>query len=333
MSMWFFIACNAVFGAPSLPVVGGYVAKRVVVTGGSGNAGEYVIAELASKGYEVYNADVVRPREGSPSNAAQYWNIDLTDYGEVVNALTGADAVIHLAAIIRPNQDPEHKVFRVNMLSCWNVLDAAEVHSISRICIASSMNAIGATWGSRLYQPEYLPIDESHPTRAEDAYSQSKWLGEQMADGFTRRRPGEVQIVSLRFPALWSPSTAKRYVETRVKNDPGGKRQRGFWSWVGRHDAARACRLSIEKEFGGHEAFFINSSDTNLEIPTMDAIRSEFPDVELREPIPGFSSAISIAKAQRLLGWVPEESWRDGNVLAPEPCDLEPPPHRPQWTR
>ena len=107
----------------------------------------------------------------------------------------------------------------------------------------------------------------------------------------------------------------------------------GFWSWVGRHDAARACRLAIEKEFGGHEAFFINATDTTLEILTLDAVKAEFPGVEIRQLLHGFKSPLSITKAEKLLDWVPVESWREGTVLDPEPNDGQPAPYRTPWTR
>lgn len=309
------------------------MAKKVVVTGGSGRAGEYIIAELAANGYDVYNVDAVPPRPDSASNAAQFWRVDVTDYGEVINALTGADAVIHMAAIPAPNQDAEHKVFRINMMANWNVLEAAEVHGIGRICMASSINAVGAGWGSKLYTPEYYPVDENHPTRVEDAYSQSKWLGEEMGEAFVRRRPGKVQIANMRFHALWGPETAKRHLESGDKMSIGGRHPMGFWSWVGRHDAARACRLTIEKEFGGHEAFFINATDTVLEIPTMDALEAVHPGVEIREPLPGFKSPLSVRKAEELLDWIPVESWREGTVREPEPNDVKPAEYKAQWTR
>jgi nucleoside-diphosphate-sugar epimerase len=309
------------------------MAEKVVVTGGSGRAGGYIIAEMAAHGYDVYNVDSVPPREGSPSQAAQWWDIDVTNFGEVLNALTGADAVIHMAAIPAPNKDPEHKLFRINMLSNWNVLEAAEIHGIERICMASSVNAVGAGWGQKVYTPEYYPVDENHPTRVEDAYSQSKWLGEQMGDAFVRRRPGKVQIANMRFHALWDPAHAKSHLESGDKTSVGGRASGGFWSWVGRHDAARACRLTIEKEFGGHEAFFINATDTVLEIPTMDAIEEVHPGVEIREPLPGFKSPLSVSKAEKLLDWIPVESWREGTVKDPEPNDVKPQPYKAQWTR
>ena len=307
--------------------------EKVVVTGGSGRAGEYIIAEFASKGYDVYNVDSVPPRPSSPSNAAQWWDVDVTDFGEVVSALTGADAVVHMAAIPAPNKDAEHKLFRINMLSNWNVLEAAEIHGIERICMASSINAVGAGWGQKVYTPEYYPVDENHPTRVEDAYSQSKWLGEEMAEAFVRRREGKVQIANMRFHALWDPATAERHLESGDKTSVSGRAAGGFWSWVGRHDAARACRLTIEKEFGGAEAFFINATDTVLDIPTMDVINEVHPDITLREPIEGFKSPLSVSKAEKLLGWIPIESWREGTVREPEATDAQPAPYKAQWTR
>ena len=154
-----------------------------------------------------------------------------------------------------------------------------------------------------------------------------------MGEAFVRRRPGKVQIANMRFHALWEPAMGKRHLESGNKTSLDGRGPMGFFSWAGRHDAARACRLSIEKEFGGHEAFFINSTDTVLEIPTVDVIEAVHPGVEIREPLPGFSSLLSVRKAEELLGWVPVESWREGTLRDPEPSDVTPQPYKAQWTR
>ncbi len=364
---------------------------RVVVTGGSGRAGEYIIAELVAHGHHVVNADSVPPRphaqpatddsavrlstgsgrtsgRGSPARVpgsdrtargpstgsgrqsagamadwqspALFWQVDVTDYGDVVNALTGADAVIHMAAIAAPNHMPEHQLFRINMLSNWNVLEACEVHGIKRVVMASSINALGAGWGEHKYPPLYFPVDETHPTRVEDAYSQSKWLGEQMAEAFVRRRGPSagsgrhLQIANMRFHALWDPASAERHVKQGGTKVTGGRTAMGMWSWTGRHDAARACRFAIERDYEGAEAFFINGSDTSLDIPTEEVIRREYPGVPIRSPLPGFASALDISKAKRILGWEPQESWRDGALKMPEPTSgARSPDYQTPWTR
>ena len=185
---------------------------KVLVTGGSGLAGSYIVAELLEHGYEVVVADIATPtgaRRGATGlGEAAFIRTDSTDFGQVVAAMKGVGAVIHMAAIPNPLGAPEHEVFRVNMASDWNVLEAAEIHGIRKVVKASSINAVGAVFSKRRVAPLYFPIDEEHPTRAEDSYSQSKWLGEEMADGFCRRR--EMQIASMRFHALMERIAAGR---------------------------------------------------------------------------------------------------------------------------
>ena len=108
--------------------------------------------------------------------------VDTTDLGAVIAITRGAEAIIHMAAIPSPTKDPEAEVFRVNMMSNWNVLEAAEIHGITKLVMASSINAVGAGFSpAELDLPAYLPIDEELPTRAQDGYALSKWLGEEMA--------------------------------------------------------------------------------------------------------------------------------------------------------
>ena len=85
----------------------------------------------------------------------------------------------------------------------------------------------------------------------------------------------------------------------------------GFWGWVDRRDAARACRLAIETDWQGHEVFFINGAETTLTIPTEEALAAAYPGVPLRRPLPGFASPLDISKAARILDWAPEHSWQD----------------------
>lgn len=277
---------------------------KVVVTGGSGRVGRYIVAELVAHGYDVTNADKV----GAPQEGVRFIRVESTDLGEIVAAFKGAEAVVHMAAIPDPLTEPEHVVFRVNMLSNWNVLEAAEIHGIRKVVMASSINAIGATFSKAPVPPLYFPIDEQHPTRVEDGYAQSKWLGEEMAAAFCRRR--EMQIASLRFHALLD-SEEQREAQQRPVTDPTDQRGRAksFWGWTDRSDAARACRLAIERDWSGHEAFFINGTETVLAIPTTQAIDIAYPGVPLRKPLEGFASAIDASKAAAVLGWVQETQW------------------------
>lgn len=276
---------------------------KVVITGGSGRAGQYIIPELVAHGYDVVNADVVR----GPDQGAHWYKTEATDLGAVVAATKGADAIIHMAAIPAPVNFAEHEVFRVNMMSNWNVLEAAEIHGIKKIVMASSINAIGAGFSpNEVPDPLYLPIDEEHPTRASDGYAQSKWLGEGMADAFCRRRP--LQIASMRFHWL-ADREARAERQAKPDVDPTGRNSLGFWGWTDRTHAAEACRLAIEKDWNGHEAFFINADDTSLSISTEEAINRVYPNTPIRGALEGFASAINNSKAKEMLDWSHPTRW------------------------
>jgi nucleoside-diphosphate-sugar epimerase len=277
----------------------------VVVTGGSGKAGTYICRELAEHGRQVRNVDRRRPDGESPASFCQ---AELTDLGETVAALQGAGAVVHLAAITHPGTDPDQIVFGLNVSSTWNVLQAAELLGIPKLVLASSINAMGMAYCRENIPPLYLPVDEEHPTRAEDSYSLSKWVGEQIGDGFARRRP--VQIASFRFHALWD--TRQRRTGRRATPSDPAAGVKGLWGYTDLTDAAKACRLALESEWKGHELFFITAADTYLTVPTQEAIDATLPEVPLRTPLHGFTAPIDCSKAERLFGWRPERSWRDG---------------------
>ena len=75
--------------------------QQVVVTGGSGKLGRAVVADLLQHGWAVINVDQIPPPK---DQGCPHVRIDLTDFGQAVDALTtipedGVDAVVHLAAI------------------------------------------------------------------------------------------------------------------------------------------------------------------------------------------------------------------------------------------
>jgi len=293
---------------------------KIAITGANGRAGRYAISEFLEHGYEVtaivhknLSQELSRMAVPPPGRTAEDAPIrllraELSDYGQTVSALTGADAVVHLAAIPHPRTDSPDVVFGTNVMSTWNVLQAAELLGITKLVLASSVNAVGAIFSSRRVPPLYFPIDEEHPTRAEDPYALSKWVGEQIADGFARKRP--VQIASFRFHWMASPEALEQ-LRANPQSDPE-PRSKDFWGYVDQRDCARAYRLAIEAEWEGHEAFFINASDTYLDIPTRKALEQCYPGVPLRRELPGYSMVIDCSKAKQLFGWEPLHSWRTG---------------------
>jgi hypothetical protein len=162
---------------------------KIAVTGGSGRRGNSLIKQLLEHGHTVRNLDRVPPQAPpAPGAKVRFVQVDLTNLPAVTEAFAGCDAVAHLAAYPGPHFEPPGIVYSNNTISSYNVLRAALTLGIKRLCLASSINAIGGV-GSRAGRFDYFPVDEKHPTYSEDDYSLGKWVMEQQADSFARRCP------------------------------------------------------------------------------------------------------------------------------------------------
>jgi hypothetical protein len=85
---------------------------RIVVTGGSGKAGRWLVEDLRARDHDVLNVDI--KHDGSAHGLCVL--ADLSDLGQVYELVAGADAVVHLAAIPAPDLRPEGETFRNNMI-------------------------------------------------------------------------------------------------------------------------------------------------------------------------------------------------------------------------
>jgi len=172
---------------------------RIAITGGSGRIGVYTVREFQEHGYEVRNLDVVRP----PQDNIPTTIVDMTHFGDLVSCLNGFDAIVHLGAIAAPGRTSNNAIFRTNTQSTFNVLEAASVLGIKKVCLASSINALGM--GYNLEQRfRYFPVDERHPCQPDEAYGLSKQVGEVVAEAFGLRFPW-MTLCSMRYPAVFTP--------------------------------------------------------------------------------------------------------------------------------
>ena len=135
---------------------------RVVVTGGSGKAGKWVVRDLRGD-HDVLNVDLVH--DGSAHGLCV--RADLTDLGQAHDVIAGADVVVHLAAIPAPELRPEGDTFRINMLSTYNVFAAAVAHRVLRVVWASSETVLGLPFDHE--PPAYAPVDEAVTPRPESS--------------------------------------------------------------------------------------------------------------------------------------------------------------------
>lgn len=274
--------------------------KKIVVTGGSGKAGRAVVCDMLEHGYDVLNVDIVP----SSDPIAPYLNIDLTDLGQTIEALKDADAVIHLAAIPAPFLKSDAVTFEVNMLSTYNVFSAATMLKLKRVVWASSETTLGLPFDRE--QPAYAPIDEEHPLYPETSYAISKVLSEEMARQFNRW--SGIPFVGLRISNIMEPHD---YQNFPGYNDDAMIRKWNLWGYVDARDVAQSCRLGLEADIEGAEAFIIAAADTVMNRPNSELMAEVFPDVPLREGTGDFETLLSIDKARKMLGYNPQYFWRD----------------------
>jgi UDP-glucose 4-epimerase len=272
---------------------------NIAVTGGSGRLGRVVIETLLTQGHTLLNIDRTPPPEDLfAGRALRFAKADLTDLAALKSLLRESEAVIHLAAYPGPGDHLPGEVYLNNTTASYNLLQAAASLGIRRICLASSVNALGGI-ASRAGRFDYFPVDEAHPTYNEDDYSLSKWVMEQQASSFARRFP-QAAICSLRLHAL--PDTPpERQALLESAEAPAA---RGLWGFTLISEAARAFDLALQAGFSGHEVFFITARSTTSAIPSLELAHHAYPDVPIRGNLSGHASFFNCSKAARLLGWV-----------------------------
>lgn len=272
---------------------------RIVVTGGSGKAGRWAVRHLRERGHDVLNVDV--RHDGSEFGLCAV--ADLTDPGQAFELTSGADAIVHLAAIPAPELRSPAETFRINALSTYNVFSAAEVHRVQRVVWASSETVLGLPFDS---PPLFAPIDESIEVRPESSYSLSKVVGEAMAVQFSRRTG--IPFVGLRISNIMEPDDYARF--PMWQDDPS-IRKWNLWGYVDVRDVAQAVRRGLEADVTGAEVCIVAAADTVMVRASAALMAEVFPAVPLRHPVQGRETLLSIERARRLLGYEPDHRWQD----------------------
>jgi nucleoside-diphosphate-sugar epimerase len=283
---------------------------RIAVTGGTGKLGRHVVRRLTDGGHTVVNLD----REGERGGG--FMRVDLTDYGQVIDALSGArdgdqpatvDALVHLAAIPAPGLSPDIETFRNNIVTTFSVFHAAIRLGIRNIVYASSETVLGLPFDT---PPPYVPVDEEYAARPESVYSLVKHLEEQLAIQLCRWHP-DLKIMALRFSNVMD---VEDYAEFPFDAD-ALDRKWNLWAYIDGRDGAQAVERALELDSPGFDRFVIASPDSVMTRPNADLLDEVFPGVERRGEIGEHTTLLSIDKARRILGYTPEFSWRDTKTI------------------
>jgi nucleoside-diphosphate-sugar epimerase len=277
---------------------------RVLVTGAAGRIGRAATQLLNDRGIAVTALAI---QYDQPLEADRLLVGDATDPVTVAEALEGADAVVHLAAIPHRDAGTPFDVYRTNVVSTFNVLSQAGQRGLRRAVIASSINAFGVPMNHHDVAPAYFPIDEEIPVDIDDWYSLSK-----QSDELTARmvaRHWGVDVAALRFPLVDTAASLLR-IRGFVEGDPAIRMREG-WAYLDLRDAAEAIYRSLVAEWTGAVVVGLSAADTLMARPTAELVREFAPAVEVRGELTGRQSLIDTTRARDILGFRPKYSVND----------------------
>ncbi|GAA2326823.1 NAD(P)-dependent oxidoreductase [Dactylosporangium salmoneum] len=282
--------------------------SRIVVTGANGKTGRVVVADLLAHGYDVVATDAVGKAGHLSDLGTPMLVADLTDYGQAVEVLQGAEAVVHLANIPAPGMYPPAVTFNRNSTMNANVFLAAQAAGVGRVVWSSSETTLGLPFDT---PPRYAPADEDHFPYPTTTYALSKVVGETLAREisgwsgipFVALRLSNVHTVDgsqpgdyAAVPGYWAAPHARKW---------------NLWGYVDARDVAAACRLSLDAPVEGAQSFVIAAADTIMNRSSASLMAEVFPDVPIRRELGEFETLLAIDSAREVLGYAPAHSWRD----------------------
>ncbi|AZQ69054.1 NAD(P)-dependent oxidoreductase [Silicimonas algicola] len=291
---------------------------RIVFTGGAGKAGRHVVPYLVGKGHQVLNLDKV------PLLAPGVDNIltDITDAGQVKDVMQSYanlgeldeanggpkpfDAVVHFAAVPRILIAPDSECYRVNVMGTYNVIDAALKAGIRKVIFASSETTYGVCFHDGEVTPEYLPVDEEHPTVPQDSYAMSKVVNEVTARSFQARTGAD--IYGLRINNVIEPQEYRSMFPEFITQPE--KRRRNIFAYIDARDLGEMVDRCLKTDGLGYEVFNVSNDDHSVAASTKELVDRFYKGVPVKKDMGEFETFYSNDKAKKLLGYKPQHSWR-----------------------
>lgn len=288
------------------------VIMKIVVTGGCGKAGRFIVRELTcgNGGGAIHHVVVFDRTMGTGIDRIRYLAGDVLDQDQVFKAVDGSDAVIHLAGIPGYGAAPDDVTLRTNVMGAFHVHNAAWQLGVNRVVTVSSEAVLGWAPGAwtREHVPDYLPMDESHPLLPQDAYGLSKKTVEAIACSFSAK--SDLTTVLLRPPRIVVPEELLVF----RKSEGIVPDRFALFNYIDARDLAVACRLAVERPMAGHHILFLGSGDSLAREPLCSLYPRLLPSMgDKARALTGASPSVSIEKARRVLGWSPQYSWRRSN--------------------
>ena len=300
--------------------------SNVVVTGGYGFIGSYLVSALLDRGDTVTVFDFAKNTRDTSIDFDRHPNFrfvqgDVTDIGSLSQALiSGVDTIFHLAAIVgvKNYMDDPMRVLDVNVIGTRNVLELSRQHG-TRVVFASTSEVFGKNPNPPFAEDDDRVLGSTKTARW--SYSTSKAMAEHLV--FAMHSAYELPVTVVRYFNVYGPRQAPIFVVSqsvhRILNghrpylfDTGD--QTRCFTYV--DDAVAGTLLAAESDAAIGEAFNIGSMtetsmrevvDLAIKTADVDSV-SEAEAVDTAERYGGRYEDIprripDSTKAQRELGW------------------------------
>ena len=288
---------------------------RTVVTGGCGFIGAHVVNKLAAAGHEVVVVDqVVR----HPAAGVEYVRADLLDPAAVVDALAGADAVFHLAAMADVDVIVREPLLstRVNVDGTANVLDACRLGEVGRVILASTVWVYGAVPGDGS-----IPEDAAlSPGAVAHIYTAQKIAAEMLVHsyGSLYGLPYTILRYGIPYgPGMRDELVIARFILQAMSGKPltisGDGSQFRYYLYV--EDLADAHVRALEDPAANQVMALEGSEPVSIK-RLAEAVASELGGTEISyQPARAgdfVARPVLAHQAKELLGWEPTTSFEEG---------------------
>jgi len=236
---------------------------RVLVIGGAGFIGSFVVAELLKEPvkeviiYDNFSRGKMENIEESlkdPRCSIYPYGGDIREIDVLDTAMEGIDYVFHLAAMwLLHCKDYPRTAFDVNIAGTFNVLESCVKHKVKKLIYSSSASVYG--------DAVEVPMTEEHPFNNRNFYGATKIAGEAMCTAFNDRYG--LNVIGLRYMNVYGPGQDQHAVysgvipimlnkieagESPIINGDGSQ----AYDFIYVEDVARAniAALKADKEFG-----------------------------------------------------------------------------------
>jgi len=290
----------------------------ILVTGATGFIGSHLCRELINQGYHVFGlSHSGNTRNIKPLLTRENLHLlqgDVRDIEGISRMVKDnhINAVLHLAARLPAADDFINPLasFDINARGTLNLLHAARVNKVDKFIYSSSIDVYSEP-------PEYLPVDEKHPTQPRTNYGIAKLAGELYANLYAK----ELKVTILRYSIGYgqggkATGAVNRFISQALRNEPltvhGGGRQSNDFVCVG--DEVQANLLALKQDRPG--TYNIGSGEeTSVKELAQAAVQLTgststtcFVDEASNRP---FRFALDISRARQVLGYQPR-SLRQG---------------------